>query len=784
MGSVDSIGMRMAPRRSESYCFARFRLDHGWRDGGDSRSMIDPGHPDHDRRPPHGDAARHRLPTDASPPAVSVITACFNAGRLILETAACVLAQTLTSWEWIVVDDASTDEESIRALDALGKIDPRVRVIRSPGNGGPGAARNRGAAAACGSVLFFLDSDDLIEPTMLEHVAWHLATRPDVAATSTFEVGFGAQRYLWTQGFDTPEMLVQECPVGAHAAAVRADAFREAGGFDETIRGGMEDWDLWCRLASRGHWGTTIPEYLSWYRRREDHSARWEDWDGGERQERFRQRLKERYPGVFERPPRVLRTVEVPFASVGGDVPVRNSMAKGSPRLVVLTPRMTMSGADKQALNMIRLAQGRGWDVTVVAIEAGESWWQWEYSRLTTDVFRARSFVKACDVPRFVRGVIESRRPEVVALAGGELAYWLLPHMRAHCPEPAYVDVVHRVEEDWRNGGQPRHSAASRGMLDLTLSTSEAVRRWMVDRGGAADRIRVGVAHEDMEAWRRDEAIRSTVRREWSVPEGMPLILGVARWNESMRPATFAAALNRLAARGVAFRALVVGDGPARPTLERELGALIAQGVVRLAGAATNDRVRALCMASDVFLWTGVRTGASRAVHEAMAAGLAVVALDTPAQREVVKDGAGVLVDLGEGEADGLASALASLCGDERRCREAGRAARGAAVAAAADQGERLDAMLREAMEMRSRRGRFELDGATADEMAVRGVELARLQALADELWVENQRLREEGPRLVVHWPGLWPVTMGVLRRVMLEARLAWARALGRGGAG
>ena len=44
--------------------------------------------------------------------------------------------------------------------------------------------------------------------------------------------------------------------------------------------------DFWLHCASQGYWGTTLPEYLDWYRRRTNHNERWGTWDGGARQGR------------------------------------------------------------------------------------------------------------------------------------------------------------------------------------------------------------------------------------------------------------------------------------------------------------------------------------------------------------------------------------------------------------------------------------------------------------------------------------------------------------------
>jgi len=59
---------------------------------------------------------------------------------------------------------------------------------------------------------------------------------------------------------------------------VRRPVFLSVGGYDETIRGDLEDWDFWLKCANAGYWGATIPEYLDWYRRRADHAEQRPNW--------------------------------------------------------------------------------------------------------------------------------------------------------------------------------------------------------------------------------------------------------------------------------------------------------------------------------------------------------------------------------------------------------------------------------------------------------------------------------------------------------------------------
>src|SRR6516162_10335341 len=102
---------------------------------------------------------------DPTKSTVSVVIPCFNGGRHLPETLACILAQTRAPDEILVVDDGSTDEAT-RAL--LVNPPPRVRVLHKKSNEGLGFARNTGVENTTGELIMMLDDDDLIAPECIE----------------------------------------------------------------------------------------------------------------------------------------------------------------------------------------------------------------------------------------------------------------------------------------------------------------------------------------------------------------------------------------------------------------------------------------------------------------------------------------------------------------------------------------------------------------------------------------------------------------------------------------
>ncbi len=105
----------------------------------------------------------------------SVIVPVYNVAEYLPACMDSLLRQTCADWEIILVDDGSTDGQSPALCDAYAAAHPElVRVIHQA-NGGLGAARNTGIAAARGDYLLFVDSDDTLEPQTLERLSACLA---------------------------------------------------------------------------------------------------------------------------------------------------------------------------------------------------------------------------------------------------------------------------------------------------------------------------------------------------------------------------------------------------------------------------------------------------------------------------------------------------------------------------------------------------------------------------------------------------------------------------------
>jgi succinoglycan biosynthesis protein ExoO len=217
----------------------------------------------------------------ARAPIVSVIMANYNASAYLGEAIASVRRQSLRELELIVSDDASTDDSVGIVTEAMGD-DPRIRLLRSEQNSGPGAARNRALALAEGDWIAVMDSDDLMHPDrLLTLVTAAERDGADIAADDLVEyetslppvrllTGIWAREPFWLgiEDYIRLNMFYGSGPaLGYLKPLFRRSSFLDPNlRYDETLRIG-EDFDLVLRLLHAGKRFRVYPSGLYFYRK-------------------------------------------------------------------------------------------------------------------------------------------------------------------------------------------------------------------------------------------------------------------------------------------------------------------------------------------------------------------------------------------------------------------------------------------------------------------------------------------------------------------------------------
>jgi glycosyltransferase involved in cell wall biosynthesis len=194
-------------------------------------------------------------PPVSSPPEVSVVMAVYNQGGFVKAAVESVLNQSFQDFEFIIVDDASTDDTD-DILQSVG--DPHIRLFRNPENQGLTSSLTTGIAAAAGNYIARMDADDISLPQRLEKQIAFLDTHPNVVlmgcnCSIIDHQGRGLGKAVSLP--DTDRSLREKLPefnCFVHGSVMfRRTAFEQVGGYRVGFRD-SQDYDLWLRMMEVG----------------------------------------------------------------------------------------------------------------------------------------------------------------------------------------------------------------------------------------------------------------------------------------------------------------------------------------------------------------------------------------------------------------------------------------------------------------------------------------------------------------------------------------------------
>ncbi|HVG14931.1 MAG TPA: glycosyltransferase family A protein [Chitinophagaceae bacterium] len=175
---------------------------------------------------------------------LTVITPTYNRAYMIERTINSMLIQSYSDWEYIIIDDGSTDNTEEMIQTYLG--DKRIRYIRKE-NTGAAHTRNVGVSYATGEFVTFLDSDDEALPGWLEEVARNIKDNTGIVCAGAIRVledGTTSEEYPYPVNF-YGEMASVKFTCGS--LIFKRSAFLQIGGYDLEMPTGLQS-ELGYRL--------------------------------------------------------------------------------------------------------------------------------------------------------------------------------------------------------------------------------------------------------------------------------------------------------------------------------------------------------------------------------------------------------------------------------------------------------------------------------------------------------------------------------------------------------
>jgi len=189
----------------------------------------------------------------AQTPKISVVMSVYNGEKHIRKAIQSILRQTYQDFEFIIVNDCSTDKtvEIIKSFN-----DNRIIIIENPGNIGLTKSLNKGVKEAKGEYIARMDADDISLPHRFETQIKFLEENKDhgLVGSSYYKMDDSGKTVFWvkvlTEDSELRQGLKRQNWFGHGSVLIKKSAFIECNGYDEDFKY-AQDYDLWVRISER-----------------------------------------------------------------------------------------------------------------------------------------------------------------------------------------------------------------------------------------------------------------------------------------------------------------------------------------------------------------------------------------------------------------------------------------------------------------------------------------------------------------------------------------------------
>lgn len=591
-------------------------------------------------------------------PIISVVIPFYNSGKYIEQTIITILNQTFPYYEVLIVDDGSKDEESLKKLEEIEKMDARIKVFHKQ-NEGLAATRDFGArhSSECTKYLMFLDDDDLIEPTFFECAYWTLEANKEASWAYADSVGFGTMEYTWNKYFNSDKLkkvneLISE-------AFVRKSDFNEVKGYELREKAVNEDWNFWLKLLSKGKYPVHMSFYGQWYRRKETGELK----KASDNQKRSLEIINEtaskitkeidaiqypRYKYNYEILPEEVPNLLIPTAKYSKD---------GIINILFIIPWMITGGADLFNLNLIKGLDKKKFKVTIITTEPNKNvlrqyFEQDNENNKIANVYDLTSFLDQKYWLAFINYIIKKENINIILNSNSKFGYYCMPYLKAKYPNIPILDYVHMEEWYNRNGGYSRYSSMYSSLIDKTLICNENSRKVLIEHFKRDEKetetVYIGV---DEEKFNPDNYNKEELTKKY-IGENInkKIITYICRISEQKRPLLLLEIIAKLKKERQDFKVLVVGDGNLLPKMKaraQELG--LGEEVMFLGNIVNTAEIYRI---SDVTVNCSLKEGLALTAYESLSMGIPVISSDVGGQKELVNNDVGKIVKVVQNEED------------------------------------------------------------------------------------------------------------------------------------
>ena len=571
-------------------------------------------------------------------PTISIITPFYNGGKTLLETANSIFSQTYPYFEWIIVDDGSKDEDSLKELKKVEKMDPRVKVFHKE-NGGPSIARDYGISKSSNDTkyIYFLDCDDLIEKTMLECLYWTLETHPDASFAYTAMVNFGDREFIWEQWLTLEREMVEN--VICISSMVKKSDLLEVGCFGLKEKGMYEDWNLWLKLLKAGKKPIRVSDKLFWYRTS----------NTGEFS-RANKNRKKAMKYVNETAKEITNNVEtIQFPREGSKYDTVNELDMVLPlyerkdkrkNILFIFPWMVVGGADFFNLELIKRLDKTKYNAIIATTTPNINKLAQDFKDYAEFVYDMSSFLDRSAYINFIDYLMESRNIDMVVVSNSQYGYYMVPYLKGKYPTVPFIDYIHSIDL-----ADPREGFGRCTMdVDKYLSNTYVCNNFtknQLEKDYKKKDVQTLYIGTDDERFDPDKYNKEELLEKYNLPKDKKIISYIARFSVEKRPEMFVEICKKIHEQHPETYFVMGGDGPLMKKVEKKVDENF-----RLLGMVSNSEE--IYKISDITINCSSLEGLALTSYESLAMGVPVISTDVGGQTELIDDAVGGIVHYNE----------------------------------------------------------------------------------------------------------------------------------------
>lgn len=578
-------------------------------------------------------------------PQVTVVTPFYNTRKeLIQETANAVLNQTYPYFEWLIIDDGSTNEKSLEDLKEIEKMDERIKVFHKQ-NEGLAQTRDYGARKACESskYILFIDDDDKISNTFMECAYWTLETNKGATWAYADSVGFGAQEYVWRKWYN-PEREKKENRL-VSTNFIRKKDFFEAGGYELKEKSVYEDWNFWLKLIARGKYPVRMSSLSLWYRRKdvtdgELAKARANNEKAMSYIKQTVSTIKETKKGI-QYPKQDYNWDIIPDEVEDIKVPVLKKENKI--KILMMIPWMVTGGADKFNLDLIKGVNKDKFEFIIINTLPSTNEWKQKFEECGT-VYDLPAFLDRKYWVSFINYLIKKNNIDLIFNTCCQWGYNALPYLKSKYPNIPILDYVHMEEWYWRNGGYSRDTAGFEAVIDKTFVCNKKSEEILKDHFGKNENevgtVYIGV---DEEKFDPSKFNKEEILKKLKIETNSKYILGyICRIANQKRPYLLLEIIRKLKEKRNDFTVVVAGNGPMLKEIKTKAKSWkIAENMVFLGNVENIAEIYAI---SDLTINCSIKEGIALTSYESLSMGVPVISSDVGGQKELISNEVGRVV--------------------------------------------------------------------------------------------------------------------------------------------